>query len=99
MGAVLEFCDLHGLSMRLRDRLRENYQLEHQYYEGVALPENTKYLMYDAPFFFSDDALYAEIGTHLEGVPPFSVWYKCNSAGFIWQFLEIVLASIIACRS
>ena len=73
MVAVLEFCDLHGLSMRLRDRLHENYQLEHQYYEGVTLPENTKYLMYDAPFFFSDDALYAEIGTHLEGIPLFSV--------------------------
>ena len=67
------FFELHGLTMKLRDRITEHYKLQYTYNRGIELPHGVRHLMYDAPPYLADDVLYAEMGVHLEGVPPFTV--------------------------
>ena len=67
------FFQLHGFTMKLRDRITEHYKLQYAYNRGIELPPGVRHLMYDAPPYLAEDALFAEMSAHLEGVPPFSV--------------------------
>lgn len=73
LSAFHSFFKLHGLTMTLRDRIVEHYKLQYQLNEGISLPSTFKHLMYDAPPYLSDDALFAELSVHLEGIPVFTV--------------------------
>ena len=73
LSAFHSFFKLHGLTMTLRDRIVEHYKLQFQLNEGISLPATFKHIMYDAPSYLSDDALFAELGVHLEGIPVFTV--------------------------
>lgn len=62
-----------NLGSVLKNRIIEYFTLQNQFRQGVQLPRGVVHLMFDAPTYLRDDALYLDLYEILDGVPVFSV--------------------------